>query len=319
MERLSVSITARRQEASGIVSLELSDPDGRELPAFTAGAHIDVHIAPGVTRQYSLFNAPAERHRYCIAVLNQPQGRGGSRLLHETLHEGDTVSVGLPRNAFALAESPAHAVLVAGGIGITPMMAMAQTLDAQGHSFELHYCARTRECAAFVEQLAQASFGARVSFHFDDGPRHEAFDARALSSGPRAEGEHLYVCGPGGFMDHVLAAARPAWPEHTIHLERFAPKALPASTDQAFQVVLARRGMTLDVPPNRSILRVLHEHGVDVPASCEQGVCGTCIVGLIDGEADHRDSFLTDAEHREGRQLAVCCSRSRSAALTLDL
>ncbi|WP_322062913.1 PDR/VanB family oxidoreductase [Paraburkholderia sp. J63] len=321
MDSFSVCVTRRRQEAEGIVSLELSDPHGDNLPSFAAGAHIDVQIAPGVTRQYSLFNSPAERHRYCIAVLKQPDGRGGSRLLHETLHEGDELTVSAPRNAFELDESAAHSVLLAGGIGITPLVAMAQTLHESGRSFELHYCARSRARAAFVAELASAPFAGSVRFHFDDeaAPASASFDAAHLAAAARGDDAHLYVCGPGGFMDHVLGAARNTWSQEALHFERFSPPAATGSGERAFRVVLARSGQAFEVPAHRSLLHTLHAHGVAVPASCEQGVCGTCVVGLLDGEADHRDTWLTDAERREGRQLVLCCSRARSETLTLDL
>jgi vanillate monooxygenase ferredoxin subunit len=323
MEQLTVSINKRQQEASGIVSLELVDPYGRDLPPFTAGAHIDVQVAPGVVRQYSLFNAPAERHRYCIAVLNQHDGRGGSRLVHETLHEGDAVAISAPRNAFPLVEAGGHAVLVAGGIGVTPILSMAQRLAALDRSFELHYCARSRTCAAFIDRLAQGEFGDRVHFHFDDEPHAPRFDIDALLHASQAPDAHLYVCGPGGFMDRVVDAASACWPEHAVHLERFSPRVLQAAsaaaTERAFRVVLARSGATLDVPADQTILGVLQQHGVAVPVSCEQGVCGTCLVDVLDGEPDHRDSYLTDTERRANQQITVCCSRSRSAVLTLDL
>jgi vanillate O-demethylase ferredoxin subunit len=318
MEQLKVSIKKRRQEASGIVSLELVDPRGSQLPAFAAGAHIDVHIAPGLVRQYSLYNAPDERHHYCIAVLDDPNGRGGSRRLHDALHQGDTVAISAPRNAFPLVEDGAYSVLLAGGIGITPLLSMAQRLSALGRAFELHYCARTRERAAFVDWLEECEFASGVHVHFDD-EGETPFDVRELLASRRQEGAHLYLCGPNGFIDHVVDAARSCWPDDKVHLERFGAAQAQTDGNGAFQIKLARSGMLLDVPAEKTILDVLQRHGVPVQISCEQGVCGCCVVDVLDGEPEHRDSFLTDAEHRSNRQITVCCSRARSPVLTLDL
>ena len=319
MEHLQVCISARKQEAEGIVSLELRDLNGQALPAFTAGSHIDVHIAPNLTRQYSLFNSPDESDRYCIAVLNQPDGRGGSKQLHQQLHAGDEVTISAPRNAFKLEDSADHSVLIAGGIGITPIMSMAHRLHREGRSFELHYCVRTSDRAAFTQQLKDSPFARQVVFYVDDDPSLPKFNIRALGERYHSDDEHLYVCGPGGFMDHVLEGARGHWEDSVMHTERFTPGPFIAKGEKEFTIKLARSHKELSVPANKSILNVLQESGMNVPSSCEQGVCGTCIVNLLDGQADHRDTFLTDQEHDEGLQIAVCCSRASGTSLTLDL
>lgn len=323
MEQLTVRIQARRIEASGVVSLALTDPYGRALPAFTAGAHIDVQIAPGLTRQYSLFNAPSETHRYCIAVLRESTGRGGSQRMYDALCEGDLVTIGVPRNAFSLTEDGTHAVLVAGGIGITPILAMAHRLHAIGQSFELHYFARSRERAAFVDALAAMPFAPQTACHFDDEAGTAPFDLASVLSARLGDHARLYVCGPGGFMQHVEAITTACgWPIARLHRESFSPPARDANavgTDRAFRVRLARREQVIEVGATQSLLAALQLHGVDVPVSCEQGVCGTCLVDVIAGEPEHRDTFMTATEHRANRQIAVCCSRARSPELTLDL
>ncbi|WP_087687943.1 PDR/VanB family oxidoreductase [Pandoraea sp. PE-S2R-1] len=320
MEQLKVVIKRRRQETDAVVSLELADPKGRTLPAFTAGAHIDVQVERGLTRQYSLYNSPDERHRYCIAVLKEAQGRGGSRRIHDSLEVGDSLVIGAPRNAFALVEDGAHTVLMAGGIGITPTLAMAQRLDALGQSFELHYFARSCQNAPFVDWLAQSPFAAHVHCHFDDESAASPFDVAAHLRTWVSSSAHLYLCGPVGFMTYVEAAsAACGWPASRFHQESFSPPVHDSQDDKAFRVVLARRGLTIDVGADQSILSALQQHGVDVPVSCEQGVCGVCLTNVLDGEPDHRDCFLTDAEHRANRQITVCCSRARTETLTLDL
>lgn len=318
MSTLSVCVQRRTDEAEGICSFELVAEDGTPLPPFTAGAHIDVHISPGLVRQYSLCNDPAERNRYKIAVLREPQSRGGSAGMHAQVQEGQRLTIGTPRNNFSLV-SARRTLLLAGGIGITPILAMARTLHAQGDSFEMHYCGRSTARMAFRDELAAAPFAHAVHVHTDDGAADQHLDAAQLLASPEA-GTHLYVCGPAGFMDHVLASARVCgWPEEQLHREYFAAAPVDTSGDGTFEVQLARTGTRCQVPADKTVLEVLLAQGVDLPFSCESGVCGTCLTSVLQGTPDHRDSYLTEAERASGTQILPCCSRSKSPVLVLDL
>lgn len=312
-----VRIARKTVEAVDICSFELVDPDGLALPAFTAGAHIDVQVAPGLVRQYSLCNDPGETHRYQIGVLRDAHSRGGSVAMH-ALEVGQTLSISDPRNHFALAEQAPHSLLLAGGIGITPLLCMAQRLSALRQTFALHYCARAPERAAFVEQVAgSAAWAAHV--HYDDGPAVQRLDVRAvLASQP--PGTHLYVCGPTGFMDAMLAAARDAsWPEEQLHREYFGAAPADTSHDSSFEVQIASTGAVIRVEADRSVVEALAAAGIELPTSCEQGVCGTCLTRVIAGTPDHRDLYLTPLEQQRGDQFTPCCSRAKSARLVLDL
>lgn len=318
MDELELIVRGRRQEADGICSFELARPDGDELPAFTAGAHLDVHVRSGVVRQYSLCGDPGDRRRWRIAVLREPASRGGSAGMHDVVHAGSTLRVSAPRNHFALVPAP-HSLLVAGGIGVTPILAMAQTLHREGGSFEMHYCTRSPARTAFRDQLRAAAFADRVRFHFDDGEPAQKFDAESLFSGAQP-GTHLYVCGPSGFMDHVLETARRlGWPAERLHREYFAGSVASSPADTGFDVQLAHSKRTLRIPAGKSVLEVLLGCGVDVPFSCESGVCGTCLTRVLEGTPDHRDSYLDDAERAANDQFTPCCSRSKTPVLVLDL
>jgi vanillate monooxygenase ferredoxin subunit len=315
-----VEVSVKELEADGVVRLELVDRKGRELPGFTAGAHIDVEVTPDLTRQYSLCNSPRERHRYVIGVLREPSSRGGSQAVHDTIQAGHTIRVRAPQNHFALDPTASRYILFAGGIGVTPILAMAEHLSESGKPFELHYCVRTVARAAFVRRMAQSSFSSHVHLHFDDEPPEQRLEiGQALGSS--ADDAHVYVCGPAPFIGYVLESARArGWPEARLHREFFAASTSDApSADGSFEVQLRSTGQVLTVPADRSILEVLGEVGVAVEVSCEQGVCGTCLTRVLQGEPDHRDVFLTDAEHLRNDRMTVCCSRSKSARLVLDL
>lgn len=317
--RLKVRVLRKEQVAQEICAFELESVDGAPLPPFSAGAHIDVHLPGGLVRQYSLCNDPASHHRYEIAVLRDENGRGGSKAVHDGVAEGDVIEISAPRNHFALAETASHHLLLAGGIGVTPVLAMAQYLSSTGASFAMHYCTRSATRTAFVERIRSASFNASVQFHFDDGEAIQRFDlAQTLDDAPADS--HLYVCGPRGFMDAVLNAARERnWPEARLHYEFFNAAVEPSSTDAAFKVQIASSGAVIDVPANTTVIAALAAHGVDVITSCEQGVCGTCLTRVLDGCPDHRDAYLTDEEKAAGDQFLPCCSRSLTPVLVLDL
>lgn len=316
---LNVIVTGKTCEAEGICSFELSATDGTVLPPFEAGAHIDVHLADGLVRQYSLCNDPRERQRYLISVLKDPQSRGGSQAMHEQILTGQILTISAPRNLFALEPTASRHLLFAGGIGITPMLAMVYALAQQEVPFELHYCFRSSERAAFLPLLAQAPFAERVILHDDSGTQAQKLDAAALLASPDA-GSHLYVCGPGGFMSHVIETAKHAgWPAHRVHREFFAAAPINHSADSAFEVELARSGQIFQIPADRSVFEVLDEAGVAIDSSCEQGICGSCVTRVLSGIPEHRDQFLSAAEQAANDQFTPCCSRARTPRLVLDL
>lgn len=315
----SVRVARKTVEAQDICSYELVRSDGQPLPAFTAGSHVDVQIPGGATRQYSLCNAPSETHRYLIAVLRDPASRGGSASLHERVNEGDVLTISAPKNHFALAEGAPNHLLLAGGIGVTPLLSMAEQLSTQGSSFEMHYCTRSKARTAFVQRIESAGYAPRVAFHHDDGEAAQRLDIGALLA-RAAGGTHLYVCGPKGFMDAVLGAARAGgWPEARLHHEFFGADVSPREGDGGFEVKLARSGRVVRVAADRSVVQALADAGVSVATSCEQGVCGTCLTRVIEGEPDHRDQYLTPEEQAGGDQFLPCCSRAKTPLLVLDL
>lgn len=316
---LTVRVARKWQEARDICGFEFVSDDGSPLPRFDAGAHIDVHLPGGLVRQYSLCNHPGHGDRYQIAVLRDADGRGGSRAIHDEVRQGDTVKIGMPRNHFPLASNVPHHLLLAGGIGVTPILCMAERLFSSGIAFDLHYCARSTDRMAFVERINAAGFHDRARFHVDDGDPAQRFDlAAVLAAVP--DGTHLYVCGPRGFMDAVLAEARARhWADARLHYEFFGGAVESSDTDRAFQVRIASSGQVIDVPSACTVVAALAANGVDVLTSCEQGVCGTCMTRVLQGEPDHRDSYLTDDEKAAGDQFMPCCSRSRTDLLVLDL
>lgn len=314
-----VRVARKAPQAQDIVTLELVAQDGRVLPAFSAGSHIDVQLPGGITRQYSLCNDPKETHRYLIGVLNDPASRGGSRAVHEQVHEGDLLQISAPKNHFALAHDASHSLLLAGGIGVTPLLCMAERLAHTGAAFDMHYCTRSPERTAFRERIAASGFADRVQFHHDDGEDRQKFDMEAVLSAPVA-GTHLYVCGPKGFMDAVLAKARgKGWPEKQLHYEFFTAEVSKSDSDGAFEVKLASSGRIVAVPKDQTVVQALAAAGVDVMVSCEQGVCGTCLTRVLEGIPDHKDSYLTPEEQAANDQFTPCCSRAKTPLLVLDL
>lgn len=318
---LELRVRSITNEALGINAYELVDPAGAELPAFTPGAHIDVHIPGGFVRQYSLSNDPLERKRYVIGVLNVCDGRGGSKALHASVRAGDLLRVSTPRNHFPLAPDARRHLLLAGGIGITPMMAMVAQLRAAGAEYKLHYCTRSPERTAFRELLAPLVEAGKAVHHYDYGDPAQGLSLTDLLRHPEI-GTHLYYCGPPGLMAAV-AKATAHWPQGTVHCEYFAappaawPRAENPVSDGAFEVRIASTGQTLAVPADKSIAQTLREAGIACATSCEAGVCGTCRTRYLEGTPEHSDFILSDEERRE--YLTVCCSRSSSELLVLDI
>jgi vanillate O-demethylase ferredoxin subunit len=313
-----VRVARKHAEALDILSFELRDPKGRPLPAFSAGAHIDVHVPAGPVRQYSLCNAPGETHRYVIAVLRDSASRGGSAGMH-ALEVGQSIEISDPRNHFPLEPSAGHHLLLAGGIGITPMLSMAESLAAAGASYELHYCTRSAERTAFVQRIRSGPLASRCVLHHDDGDASQKLDARRLLE--RCDpGTHLYVCGPTGFMDWILQSARDAgWPEARLHREYFAAAQIAQGEDGSFELEVASKGAVITVRPEQSAVAALAENGIMVPTSCEQGVCGTCVVRVLQGTPDHRDMCLTVDQRARGDRFTPCCSRALTRRLVVDL
>lgn len=315
---IEVQVVSRKTEAHGICSYELARLDESPLPAFSAGSHIDVHLPDGLIRQYSLCNHPDERHRYLIGVLKDPASRGGSQQLHEQINTGDRLQISEPRNLFPLAHEARRSLLFAGGIGITPILCMAERLAHSNADFEMHYCARSSDRAAFVERIRQSPFADRVFVHFDEQPETLMNAAQVLAN-PQPD-VHLYVCGPAGFMQHVLDSARAhGWAEDRLHREYFAAAAIDSSQDGSFNVKVASSGQIIEIPADKTVVAVLESHGIDIPMSCEQGVCGTCLTNVLEGIPDHRDMFLTEEEQACNNQFTPCCSRSKSPLLVLDI
>ncbi len=316
MTQLQVKVLRRRAEAQDIDSFVLVPSGAGELPAFSAGSHIDVHLPGGLVRPYSLCNDPLDAAHYRLGVLRDAASRGGSVAMHDHVKEGDVLSISEPRNNFPLHSAP-HSVLLAGGIGITPLLCMAQRLAAEGASFEIHACNRSLARSAFVGELQ--AFGERFKLHLDDGEAAQKLDLPAVLQASPA-GSRLYVCGPTGFIDFVVNTAKSqGWPADQVHLEYFGAAPQDTSGDGSFEVRIASTGKSYTIAADQTVSAALQAHGVDILVSCEQGVCGTCITRVLEGECDHRDMYFTDEEKALNDQFTPCCSRAKSAVLVLDL
>ncbi|WP_326558884.1 PDR/VanB family oxidoreductase [Micromonospora sp. NBC_01796] len=313
-EELDLVVRHRERAAEGVVRLTLAAPDGRVLPDWSAGAHIDVILDDGSTRQYSLCGDVDEARQWTIAVLLEPTSRGGSRFMHDNLAAGDTVRVQGPRNHFALEPAPRY-VFVAGGIGITPIVPMLAAAESAGVPWRLVYGGRTRSSMAFVRELTER-YGDRVAVRPQDETGLLDLDRILADPDPATL---VYCCGPEPLLLAVEATCRDRRPG-TLRVERFAPKEQGAPVRAgSFEVELAQSGLVLTVPPDRSVLETIEDAGVDVLYSCTEGTCGTCETSVLAGEPDHRDSLLTDEEQAANDTMYICVSRSRGPRLVLDL
>lgn len=320
---LEVKVRSIMNEAVGINCFELVDPHGGELPPFEAGAHIDVMIPGNFVRQYSLCNDPRERFRYVIGVLKQDDGRGGSKALHTNVRAGDLINISRPRNNFPLIEEASRHLLIAGGIGVTPMMAMVEKLKSMNANFTMHYCARSPDRMAFKARLAEPMQKGKVVFHYDDGDPSKGLRLADIL-GKYEAGTQLYYCGPSGLMQAV-AGETAHWPAGTVHCEYFAPPPVSGSYPQGgveemagdFEVKVASSGAVYTVPRGKSIVDVLRGAGIECSTSCEAGVCGTCRTRYLEGTPEHHDFVLSEAEREE--YVMICCARSISDMLVLDI
>lgn len=301
----------------GVKSFRLESADGRPLPPASAGAHIDIHPKPGLVRQYSLCNGPGEDDAYQIAVRRDSASRGGSRAMHDEVREGDILSIGEPRNHFPLRDARSH-LLLARGIGITPILAMAKTLAAEGADFHLEYFTRSADHTPFRALLSSPGFSDRVALHhgMDEDCQRAVLDHLLAE---RRDGQHVYACGGTSFMQAVEAATA-TWPPKTVHREYFTANPCAwAGERRAFDVRLARSGRTVHVPAEMSLAEALADAGVAIQTSCEQGVCGTCLTRVLEGTPDHRDAVLSPLERERGDCMALCVSRALDGGITLDL
>ena len=314
MTLIDVIVSDITQETPTVKSITLVKADGTPLGPYLPGAHIDVEGPTAITRQYSLCNTPDAPDSFVFAVKKEANSRGGSVALHE-LAVGDTLRISPPRNLLTIASEARHHVLVAAGIGITPMLSMARYMDVHDISFELHYFARGEAEAAFLPLLNDRCPNKLHQHLGVSRNRQEQILEDAFAALPPHT--HIYTCGPAGFMDKVVTVARAHVPSDAIHLENFHASEQPdASENTAFEVEL--EGHTYQVPADRSIVEVLQENGCDVDTSCQEGICGTCIMQVLEGTPEHRDNVLTKAEKEAGDVLAVCVSRTKGPRLVLD-
>lgn len=315
-EGLVVEVAEVAEETPQIRTLRLVRLDGKPFTPFRAGAHIDVTGPTGVLRQYSLASAPGDPASLLIAVKREPGSRGGSAALHE-VQVGDKVRIGKPRNLLAIADDADRHVLVAGGIGVTPLLSMAYQLYSSGAEFELHYFARSRSEMAFGGLLERIEFKDRVSLHLGVPRTDQPTVLTGLTSSLTSR-SHVYTCGPAGFMQQVAEVFGPLVGEAHVHIEHFTGTEVDATGDKAFTVELDT-GEAFDVPAGRSILSVLEENGIEVFKSCEEGVCGSCVSGLLEGTPDHRDHCLSAADKAAGNQIALCVSRALTDRIVIEL
>lgn len=318
-EVIAVEVVSIKLETESISIFDLRPTKpGAWLPPFEAGAHIDLQLPNGLIRSYSLLNDQDERHRYVVGINLDARSRGGSRFMHEVVRKGDLLNISAPRNNFRLDETASHTVLISGGIGITPLWAMIQRLEAIGKTWTLYQCARSRQHAAMAAELASLAPrpGCAVHFHFDDEQGGALLDLGAIVDAEPAD-THFYCCGPLPMLE-AFEKATAQRPSAQVHVEYFAAKSGP---DRAggFEVVLAKSDRVFRIEAGSTILDTLLKAGLDVPHSCCEGVCGSCLVKVLAGEPDHKDLVLTRGEQAANNQMLICCSGAKSQRLVLDL
>jgi len=312
---IDVIVTSREVETDQIINVTLAEKSGALLPEFEAGAHVDVHLENGLIRQYSLCNNPNDTSFYQLGILLDDNSRGGSIAAHKHLHIGESVKISQPRNNFPLNTSATKSILFAGGIGITPMMAMAHELHQQGVDFELHYCTRSADKTAFRNHINESPYSANTTIYHDDGNSEETFDIDSVLS-TYADDTHLYICGPSGYIDFVAGKANAkGWGDSNTHVERFGAVALDGET--SFTVIAQKSGQEIIVGSEETIVEALENAGVFIEVSCQQGVCGSCMTDVVEGEPDHHDMYLSEEEQASNKLIMPCCSRSKTPTITL--
>jgi len=316
--QLLVKVASKRQVAETVWELILEHPEGGDLPFWEAGAHIDILLEKNLVRQYSLAGNPADRSRYKLAVLLEPESRGGSTRICHQVSEGDELVISKPRNHFALSLEADFYLLIAGGIGVTPLLAMAHELHTQRKAFKLFYRSRSRSWAAYAGELEEQPWSDQVRCHFSDEGGRESFRLEEFLAEAPAN-THLYVCGPNAFIEMVEQAAIPMLGEESVHSEKFYAEEYDTSGDRAFELVCQKSGLTLQVPAHETIVQVLEAKGIDVPISCTEGICGSCISEVVEGEVEHRDEVLTKADREKRHLFTPCCSRAKGERLVVDL
>jgi vanillate O-demethylase ferredoxin subunit len=311
-----VVVKNRHVEGGNIAVMEFESATSATLPKVEAGAHIDVHLPNGMVRQYSLCQNPNDEGKFRLGILRDPESRGGSVSAFDEIKDGMQIQVSEPKNLFPLLKAK-HSVLIGGGIGITPLITMAYQLASEGTSFELHYCGASPENCAFVDEIRNGELAKYTTFHFkSEGASHRAFFESAIKDIDLES--HIYTCGPVGFMDWVInLATTHDFPEQQIHKEYFQVET--DTSGDSFEVVAERSGKIIMVEAGETILQALAKEGIEIEMSCEQGVCGTCMCDVIEGEPDHRDVYFTDEEKASNEQVLVCCSRSKTPRLVLDI
>ncbi|BAM91679.1 vanillate O-demethylase [Bradyrhizobium oligotrophicum S58] len=318
-DALHTVVVARKAiEAHNMASFELVPADDQPLPGFTPGSHIDVTLPNGLTRQYSLLNSASERNRYCIGVWKDGNSRGGSKALHLDINEGDRLQVSRPRNRFKIPKDTKRALLVARGIGITPILSIADTLKARAIPFELHYVFALMSPDSFRSTIEASSFAENTTYYKESTEDNQLLKPAALFA-DRPDDTQLFICGVDWWMDPILAlAGQKGFAEERIHVERFTAKTAAALLDKVFDVTVKSTGATFKIPGDKTVTAFLEENGVKIATSCEQGMCGTCKTRVVDGEIDHRDKRLSAAQRAEGYFLP-CVSRAKGDRLVLDL
>ena len=321
-DRMEVLVRSITLLATETISVEFVASDEIELPAFEAGAHIDLLLPNGISRSYSLCNQPTDRHRYVIGVKKADPSRGASSYIHDRLRVGQRIEIGRPRNNFPLVRTSERSIFIAGGIGITPIWSMIQTLESEGRQWKLYYAARTAKDAAFLSELQALSVAhpGRVDIRFDHEPGVAMLDIEGIVNENKSTGVHFYACGPSPMLD-AFEAATQSIPGANRHLERFSGDAKGASEGALteYEAVLAKSGMTLRITSKKSLLDTLLDAGVNVDFSCMEGICGSCRVAVQEGLPDHRDHVLTEEERARNDTVLVCCCGSRTQRLVLDL
>ncbi|MGB0671438.1 MAG: PDR/VanB family oxidoreductase [Rhodospirillales bacterium] len=311
-QMMDVRVTKRTKLTPVIDEFRLAPVDGGTLPGFEPGSHITVATPSGAMRRYSLVNDGTNPTEYVLAIKREPESRGGSSSMHEQAVEGAIISVQAPDNEFKLVDGEQY-ILIAGGIGVTPILAMANKLTKLGKPFELFYVSRSATDAAYLQEMSAFK---KATIHHDEGDPEKVFDFWDRLEKPKKE--HIYCCGPQGLMNEIRALTG-HWPESQVHFEDFNPVVVIRPDDVAFKVTLANDGKTYDVPADRSILEALRDAGVPTVSSCETGTCGTCRCRVIEGEVEHRDVVLEDSEKERGDTIMICVSRANGGDLVIEI